>query len=115
MIYERNDLMTVLTLREEIILSALILLEGSSGGSAIRKKIIELTGKEVVYGTLYNLMEYLMRKGYVTTHKSDPIPVQGGRSKTIYSITEAGRTALQETMALHEIIRGHLRDVKFEV
>jgi len=106
--------MGVLTLREEIILSVLVLLGGSSGGVPIRNKIIELTGKEIVYGTLYNRMEYLMRKGYVTTHKSDPVPVQGGRSKTIYTITKAGRAALQETMGLHELIRRHLKDMEFE-
>jgi DNA-binding PadR family transcriptional regulator len=106
--------MGVLTLREEIILSVLIMFEGSSGGASIRNKIIELTGKEIVYGTLYNLMEYLMRKGYVTAHKSDPIPVQGGRSKTIYTITKEGRAALQETMALHEMLRGYLKDMEFE-
>ena len=107
--------MGILTLREEIILSALVMLEGSSGGAPIRNKIIELTGKEIVYGTLYNLMEYLMRKGYVTAHKSDPVPVQGGRSKTIYTITKEGRSVLQETMTLHEIIRGRLKDMEFEV
>jgi DNA-binding PadR family transcriptional regulator len=107
--------MEVLTLREEIILSALVMLDGSSGGAPIRKKIIELTGKEIVYGTLYNLLEYLIRKGYVTTHKSEPIPVQGGRSKTIYSITKAGKSALKETMALHENIRGRLNNIEFEL
>ena len=107
--------MGLLTLQEDIILSALVLLAGSSGGAPIRNKIIELTGKEIVYGTLYNMMEYLMRKGYVTTHKSEPVPVQGGRSKTIYSITKAGRAALRETMALHEKIRGRLKDMEFEV
>ena len=105
--------MGILTLREEIILSALVMLEGSSGGAPIRKKIIEITGKEIVYGTLYNLMEYLMRKDYVTTRKSDPVPVQGGRSKTIYSITKSGEAALQETMSLHEKIQGRLKDLEF--
>jgi DNA-binding PadR family transcriptional regulator len=107
--------MGILTLREEIILSALVLLSGNSGGASIRNKIIEITGKEIVYGTLYNLMEYLMRKGYVTSYKSEPVPVQGGRSKTIYSITMAGKSALQETMALHEKIRGRLKNMEFEV
>ncbi len=107
--------MGILTLREEVILSALVLLSGNSGGAPIRNKIIEITGKEIVYGTLYNLMEYLTRKGYVTTHKSEPVPVQGGRSKTIYSITKAGKSALQETMALHEKIRGRLKNMEFEV
>ena len=107
--------MSILTLREEIILSSLVLLSGSSGGTEIRKKIIDLTGKEIVYGTLYNLMEYLMQKGYVTTSKSDPVPVPGGRSKTIYSITKKGRSALRDTLSLHERIRGRLKTMEFEV
>ena len=57
-----------------------------------------------LYGTLYNLMDVLIRKGYVTSKKSDPTPVQGGRSKTIYSITRQGRKALRETLMLHEQI-----------
>ena len=105
--------MGLLTLREEIILSAIMTLGGTSRGAPIRKMVIELTKKEIVYGTLYNLLENLIRKGYVTSVKSDPTPVQGGRSKTIYTITKQGRLALQETMILHENIRKLLPELKF--
>lgn len=81
------------------------MLEGSSSGAPLRKKVIELSHKEIVYGTLYNLLEVLIRKGYVTSLKSDPTPVPGGRSKTIYTITSAGRQALQDTLAMHDRIR----------
>lgn len=100
--------MGILTFKEEIILSSLLMLGESARGALIRKKVIELTKKEIVYGTLYNLMEVLIRKGYVVTHKSDPVPVQGGRSKTIYTITEKGKTALYETLELHQNIRESL-------
>ena len=97
--------MVILAVKEEIILSALLMLDGESSGAPLRKKVIELSQKEIVYGTLYNLLDVLLRKGYVTSKKSEPTPVQGGRSKTIYTITRKGREALRETLTLHEHIR----------
>ncbi len=97
--------MAILAVKEEIILSALMMLSGSSHGAPLRKKVIELSGKEIVYGTLYNLLEVLIRKGHVTSQKSKPIPVRGGRSKTIYSITVQGKQALEETLLMHERIK----------
>ncbi|MGB2908115.1 MAG: PadR family transcriptional regulator [Candidatus Aminicenantaceae bacterium] len=100
--------MVILAVKEEIILSALLMLDGESSGAPLRKKVIELSQKEIVYGTLYNLLDVLLRKGYVTSKKSDPTPVQGGRSKTIYSITREGKEVLQDTLALHEQIRKNI-------
>ena len=100
--------MVLLAVKEEIILSALMILGGSSSGAPLRKKVIELSQKEIVYGTLYNLLEVLIRKGYVNTQKSEPISVQGGRSKTIYTITAEGKKTLAETLKLHERLRRKL-------
>ena len=107
--------MGIVTLKEEIILSALMMHGGSSRGALIRNKVIELTQKEIVYGTLYNLLENLIRKGYVTSKKSEPTPVQGGRSKTIYSITEEGKAALRETLIMHENIKNSILGLEFGV
>lgn len=104
--------MGLLTIKEEIILGALLMLGGSSGGAKIRNIVIEYTGKEIVYGTLYNLLENLIRKKYVSTGKSAPTPVQGGRSKTIYTLTPKGKEALQETMIFHENIKKNLPGVE---
>jgi DNA-binding PadR family transcriptional regulator len=96
--------MAILAVKEEIILSALMMLDGSSHGAPLRKKVVELSKKEIVYGTLYNLLEVLIRKGYVNSFKSDPKPVRGGRSKTIYQISKKGKKALEETLRMHERI-----------
>lgn len=105
--------MPVLTLKEELILSAILMLGGSARGAPIRKMVVEFTKKEIVYGTLYNLMENLIRKGYVTSQKSAPEPVQGGRSKTVYAITGQGKAALLETMEMREEIKRRLPDLEF--
>lgn len=107
--------MAILAVKEEIILSALLMLEDSSHGAPLRNKVIELSKKEIVYGTLYNLLEVLIRKGYVTSQKSDPTPVRGGRSKTIYSITKKGKNALEETLLMHEHIRESIPNFESEI
>ena len=94
--------MSILTLNEEIILIAVCRLGGSAYGVAIRDKIAELSGKEIVYGTLYNSLEYLIRKGFVRSAKGDPTPERGGKRKTVYSITPAGKNALMNTRSLRE-------------
>ncbi len=107
--------MAILAVKEEIILSALLMLNGNSHGAPLRKKVIELSKKEIVYGTLYNLLEVLIRKGYVTSQKSDPMPVRGGRSKAIYSITKEGKFALEETLLMHEHIRNSVPSYESEL
>ncbi len=94
--------MGILTVREEIILSALWMLGRTAHGGILRKKVVELSKKDIVYGTLYNILEILIRKGYVKSRKDTPTPVQGGKAMTIYTLTNEGISALKETKELHE-------------
>ena len=103
--------MRVLTLNEEIILIAVCRLGGSAHGVAIRDKVAELSGKEIVYGTLYNSLEYLIRKDFVRSVKGDPTPERGGKRKTIYSITLDGKKALMNTRSLHDKLWNGMPDL----
>ncbi len=96
--------MGILTVKEEIILSALWMLGRSAHGGILREKVVELSKKDIVYGTLYNLLEILIRKGYVSSRKDNPTPVQGGKRMTIYTLTKEGISALKETREMHESI-----------
>jgi DNA-binding PadR family transcriptional regulator len=92
-----------------------MMLDGNSHGAPLRKRVIELSKKEIVYGTLYNLLEVLIQKEYVTSQKSEPKPVRGGRSKAIYSITKKGKQALEETLKMHEHIKKSIPSFESEV
>ncbi|MGD9346601.1 MAG: helix-turn-helix transcriptional regulator [Candidatus Aminicenantes bacterium] len=107
--------MRVLTLNEEIILIAVCHLGGSAYGVAIRDKVTELTDKEIVYGTLYNSLEYLIRKGFVRSAKGDPTPERGGKRKTTYSITLDGKKALMNTRSLHEKLWKGMPDLMMDL
>ncbi|MFC1726115.1 PadR family transcriptional regulator, partial [candidate division KSB1 bacterium] len=67
----------------------------------IMEKVMETTKKKIVYGTLYNSLDNLVKKGLVTTYRGEPTAERGGRSKVYYNITDKGKLALQSTRALH--------------
>lgn len=104
--------MSVLTLKEEIILIAVCRLGGNAHGVAIWENVVELSGREIAYGTLYNSLEYLIRKDYVKSVKGDPTPERGGKRKTIYSITPDGKKALMNTRSLQEKLWKGMPDLR---
>jgi PadR family transcriptional regulator PadR len=94
--------MKQITVLEEIILTTILRLKDDAYGVAIRQKIIELTGQDLIYGTLYNTLDQLFRKGYVKKVRGEPTPERGGRGKIFYSLTAQGVQALQESRKLHK-------------
>jgi DNA-binding PadR family transcriptional regulator len=91
-----------LTINEEIFLIAIWRLKDEAYGVNIRKKISEITGSSILFGTLYNTLDYLVKKGYVATRKGEPSPQRGGHNKVYYSITKEGQKALQQARELRE-------------
>lgn len=103
--------MKELTVAEEMILTAILRLGDNAYGVAIRKKVTEVTQKEIIYGTLYNLLDQLGRKGYVSKSRGTPTPERGGRSKIYYALTPSGVEALQHSHRLHKKIWDGLPDL----
>ena len=92
--------MKKLTVNEQIFLIAIWHLRDDAYGVNIREKIKELTGTSVLFGTLYNTLDYLVKKKYVETRKGEVTPQRGGNNKVYYSITSVGKTALSEAKKL---------------
>ena len=94
--------MTILSKAEEMILVAIYRLEDNAYGVTIRQQILDTADKDYTYGTLYGLLEQLVRKEYVIRIKGDPTPERGGRSKTFYELTPEGIEALKNAMEVHQ-------------
>lgn len=94
--------MKKLTINEEIFLVSIWHLREEAFGLNIRSKIRELTGHAIAFGTLYNTLDYLLRKGYVQTRRGQPSPSRGGHNKVYYSITPDGILALQRARELQD-------------
>jgi PadR family transcriptional regulator PadR len=92
--------MKELTLLEQMILAAIIALKEDAYGVSIRKKVAKMTGKRLMYGTLYNALDQLLRKGYVTKAKGSASSSRGGRPRIYYALSTDGVNALRASYNL---------------
>ena len=99
-IIRKVDKMRELTIPEQNLLLAIWRLNDDAYGVSIRKKIEEVTSRDIIYGTLYNMLDQLVRKGYVIKWRGEPTAERGGRSKIYYKLTEEGLKALEAAREL---------------
>ena len=102
--------MKELTLLEQMIMAAIIKLRDGAYGVSIRKQVEKLTGKSLKYGTLYNALDQLLRKEYLTRIQGTGSTARGGRPRIYYTLTEDGMLALQSTYNLHQAIWDSIPD-----
>jgi len=91
-----------LTKHEELILLAILRLRENAYIITLRKHIKEISGKSINYGSLCNTLSTLIRKGYIKSGESDPLPRQGGRRKVLYFLTGEGRKALKQAYDIQQ-------------
>ena len=88
--------MNILTVLEQIILTSIIVLKEDAYGVSISRKVRELSGRSVMYGSLYNALDQLHKKGYVARKLRTPAPGEGGHERVLYTVTGYGLKALKE-------------------
>ena len=82
---------------EQLVLLAVVHLEGDAYGVTIRREIEARTGRSIAVGALYTALDRLERKGHVRSQASDPTPQRGGRSKRHVTLLPAGAAALERS------------------
>ena len=91
--------MDSLTIIEQMYLTAILSLGENAYGVKIREKVMDFTGKAMVFGTLYNNLDQMVKKGLVITRKDVSQP---DSKKVFYSVTDSGKSALRNSKALQE-------------
>ena len=81
---------------EQVVLFAIVRLDGESHGAAIIEKIEDGTGKRVSPGALYTVLDRLETKGFVQSWIGDSTPERGGRRRKVYKILPEGARALRD-------------------
>jgi len=99
---------------EEIVLLAIWRLGDEAYGVSIRRKILNDTGKDYTYGTLYGLLRQMEHKGYIQKIKGEPLPKKGGRSKSYFKLTPGGIRVLKDAIELHKRMWKDVNDFSFE-
>lgn len=92
---------------EHIIVLALLRLEDRAYGVTVRQEIEFRAQREVSIGAVYATLDRLEGKGYVMSHRGDPTPERGGRSKRFFRVTADGVEAVSRThRALQRMTEG---------
>ena len=81
--YNNVGLMTVRHLGEfeQLLLFALLRLDGDAYGVTIRQSIESRTRRSVPLGQVYTVLQRLESRGLVSSRVGDPTPERGGRRK----------------------------------
>ena len=93
-----------LTVLEQIILATIIALKENAYGVSIRKRAEILTGRRLMYGTLYNALDQLLRKGFVSQTAGTTSSARGGRPRIYYTLKPEGEMALRASYSLQSSI-----------
>src|SRR6266478_5717277 len=92
---------------EHIIVLALLRLDDRAYGVSVRQEIEFRTNREVSIGAVYATLDRLETKGFVKSHRGDPTPERGGRSKRFFRVTAKGVAAVNRTQrALQRLTEG---------
>jgi len=102
--------MKELTVLEQIILTSILNLKDNAYGVSVRHRVKKILGKNINYGTLYNALEQLLKKGYVTKSQGTSIPERIGRPRIFYTLTPEGKKALWKAYELHATIWNSIPD-----
>ena len=88
--------MSELSKNEELILLSIWKLGENAYGATLRESVRRITGKTLNFGSLYNTLYLLVRKGLVRSRESEATAKKGGRRKILYKLTPDGKKALRE-------------------
>jgi PadR family transcriptional regulator PadR len=93
--------MKKLTVIEEVVMLAVYQLKENAYSVTIHQKIMKMTGKDMIVGTLFNTLKQLHRKGYLEKTRAEPVQGKGRKKIMLYQISKEGFQALEQTRAMH--------------
>jgi DNA-binding PadR family transcriptional regulator len=65
-------------------------------GLAVRHDLAARSGRDHSVGAIYTTLQRLEDKGLLVSTASAPLPVRGGRSRRLFTLTGAGSRALRQ-------------------
>lgn len=96
--------MPYLTKQEELFMLAILRLKEPAYLVNIRNTLLEHTGKDWAFGSLYITLDKLRKKKLVDTFTGKPRRTKGGKAIQYYRLTDKGLHALAEAKRLYTIM-----------
>ncbi|QDK79055.1 PadR family transcriptional regulator [Spirosoma sp. KCTC 42546] len=93
---------------EEVVLLTVAVLDEGAYGVNITQEIEQKTGRSVGFSTVHTTLQRLEEKGFLSSQMGGATAERGGRRKRFFTVTAAGRKALQEVKQVREELWGAL-------
>ena len=81
---------------EELVLLAVGILFDDAYGLAIMDELEQQTGRDIMISSVHKALVRLEDKGYLKSRLGGATSMRGGREKRLYTLTHAGKSALQQ-------------------
>ncbi|HEV2701920.1 MAG TPA: PadR family transcriptional regulator [Steroidobacteraceae bacterium] len=95
---------------ELLVMLAVLRLGREAYGVPIAAEIAHKTGREMLQGSVYALLERLESKGFISSKFGQATPQRGGRAKRYFALTAEGIREVHETQrALEALWQGLAR------
>ena len=95
---------------EQLLLMALLRRGGDASGIDLREELLDRTGRTVLPGAIYTIMERLRSRNLVTAFSADRAPERGGRRRKYYSISPEGERELARSFQQVDAMADGLRE-----
>ncbi len=82
---------------EELVLLLIVMLKDDAYGLAIRKALKTQANRTVTIGAVHGTVNRLESKGFIRSNLGGATELRGGRRKRLFTITAAGKQALQRS------------------
>ena len=101
----------MLTKLEDQVLITVWKFKGEGYGINIFQHLNEINDRRVTLGVIYDVLERLVKNGYVQTVTGEPTPIRGGMRKRYYKITENGVQELIKSKEINDKIMTGFSDL----
>ena len=89
---------------ELMVMLAVLRLGPEAYGVPIAAEIAHRTGREMMQGSVYAILERLESKGLITSRLGEATPQRGGRAKRYFALTAEGSREVRETQRALEAL-----------
>ena len=87
---------------QEVVLLAILILEGDAYGVKIQEKISDSMKRSISRGALHTALSRLEEKGLINSRLGGATSERGGRRKRFYNVTTSGESSLKEAKQLRD-------------
>lgn len=98
---------------EELVLLTVGILPTEAYGVAVLKELSEQTGRSVNISAIHAVLNRLEEKGFLKSQMGGATSERGGRRKRFYTLSSAGRSAVDDMKAMRDKLYSQLPPLSY--